>query len=81
MPDTRSCREKNRTENQQKIEESHFRKCREDAGMGNQVFNPFLPEDVYIPDSEPHVFGDRIYLFGSHDQEDGDSFCLLDYEG
>lgn len=49
--------------------------------MGNQVFNPFLPEDVYIPDSEPHVFGDRIYLFGSHDQEDGDSFCLLDYEG
>lgn len=49
--------------------------------MENQVFNPFLPEEVYIPDGEPHVFGDRIYLFGSHDKEDGDSFCLLDYEG
>lgn len=44
------------------------------------VFNPFLPEGTYIPDGEPHVFGDRVYLFGSHDKEGGDSFCLLDYE-
>ncbi len=44
-----------------------------------QVFNPFLPLDEYVPDGEPHVFGDRIYLFGSHDKEGGDSFCLLDY--
>ena len=50
-------------------------------GKTRQIFNPFLPEDVYIPDGEPHVFGDRVYLFGSHDMEDGESFCILDYEG
>ncbi len=48
--------------------------------MKNQVFNPFLPLDVYIPDGEPHVFGDRIYLYGSHDKEGGDTFCELNYE-
>ena len=41
--------------------------------MKKQVYNPFLPLDVYIPDGEPHIFGDRIYLFGSHDKEDGDT--------
>ncbi len=45
-----------------------------------QVYNPFLPLEVYIADGEPHVFGDRIYLFGSHDKEGGESFCMLDYE-
>jgi len=45
------------------------------------VFNPFLPLHEYVPDGEPHVFGDRIYLFGSHDQEGGDAYCLLDYVG
>ncbi|MGN0533620.1 MAG: family 43 glycosylhydrolase [Eubacterium sp.] len=48
--------------------------------MSNQAFNPFLPLDVYIPDGEPHVFGDRIYIFGSHDKEGGDTYCALDYE-
>ena len=48
--------------------------------MKGQAFNPFLPLGVYIPDGEPHVFGDRIYLFGSHDKEGGDTFCELDYE-
>lgn len=48
--------------------------------MKKQVFNPFLPLDKYIPDGEPHIFGDRIYLFGSHDKEGGDTFCELDYE-
>lgn len=43
--------------------------------MKNQVFNPFLPLDEYIPDGEPHVFGDRIYLFGSHDSEGGQRYC------
>lgn len=38
-------------------------------------FNPILPLDTYIPDGEPHVFGDRIYLFGSHDKEGGDKYC------
>lgn len=43
--------------------------------MNNQVLNPFLPIDTYIPDGEPHVFGDRIYLFGSHDVEGGGRYC------
>lgn len=45
-----------------------------------QVFNPYLPPSVCIPDGEPHVFGDRVYIFGSHDKEGGDTFCMLDYE-
>ena len=45
----------------------------------NQVFNPFLPLHEYIPDGEPHVFGDRLYLFGSHDLEGGTEYCMLDY--
>ena len=44
-----------------------------------QVFNPFLPSYEYIPDGEPHVFGDRIYLFGSHDRFNGDVYCQNDY--
>ena len=44
------------------------------------VLNPFLPQDVFIADGEPHVFGDRLYLIGSHDREGGDSFCMEDYE-
>ena len=46
-----------------------------------QAVNPFLPLSEYIPDGEPHVFGDRVYLFGSHDKEGGESFCMLDYTG
>lgn len=45
----------------------------------NQVYNPFLPLYEYIPDGEPHVFGDRVYHYGSHDKEGGDTFCMLDY--
>ena len=37
--------------------------------MKKQEYNPFLPSDVYIPDGEPHVLGNRIYFFGSHDKE------------
>lgn len=44
-----------------------------------QVFNPFLPLNEYIPDGEPHVFGDRVYLYGSHDHEGGYTFCMDDY--
>ncbi len=44
-----------------------------------QVFNPYLPLNEYIPDGEPHVFGDRVYVYGSHDKEGGDFFCMLDY--
>jgi hypothetical protein len=47
--------------------------------MKNQGYNPFLPLDEYIPDGEPHVFGDRVYLYGSHDAEGGTRFCERDY--
>ena len=48
--------------------------------MKRQAFNPFLPLNMYIPDGEPHVFGDRVYLFGSHEEERGTAFCTLGYE-
>lgn len=47
--------------------------------MKKQVYNPYLPLDEYIPDGEPHIFGDRVYLYGSHDQEGGRTFCMGDY--
>ena len=47
--------------------------------MKKQVFNPYLPSWEYIPDGEPHVFGDRVYVYGSHDLFNGWSFCLGDY--
>lgn len=41
----------------------------------NQVFNPYLPLWEFIPDGEPHVFGKRLYIYGSHDKAKGTSFC------
>ena len=43
--------------------------------MNGRGVNPFLPLNEYIPDGEPHVFGDRVYLFGSHDVEGGKRYC------
>ena len=37
--------------------------------------NPILPLWEYIPDGEPRVFGDRVYLYGSHDRAACDVFC------
>lgn len=37
--------------------------------------NPILPLWEYIPDGEPRVFGDRIYLYGSHDRPGCEEFC------
>lgn len=37
--------------------------------------NPYLPKWEYIPDGEPRVFGDRIYVYGSHDRKDSIDFC------
>lgn len=48
--------------------------------MKKEALNPFLPLHAYHPDGEPHVFGNRVYLFGSHDKENGKTFCMLDYE-
>jgi len=45
-----------------------------------QVFNPYLPLNVYIADAEPHVFGDRVYIYGSHDDPDGKVYCQNHYE-
>lgn len=47
--------------------------------MKKQAFNPYLPSWEYIADGEPRVFGDRIYIFGSHDQFDGAEYCENDY--
>ncbi len=47
--------------------------------MKKEAYNPFLPLTEYIPDGEPHVFWDRVYLYSSHDKENGDTFCMLDY--
>ncbi len=44
-----------------------------------QVFNPYLPSWEYIPDGEPHVFGDRVYVYGSHDRFNAPIFCVNDY--
>ena len=37
--------------------------------------NPYLPLWEYIPDGEPRVFGDRVYVYGSHDRVDSVDFC------
>ena len=47
--------------------------------MGRQIWNPYMPEFEYIPDGEPHVFGDRVYVYGSHDRFNGHRFCLNHY--
>lgn len=45
--------------------------------MKKYAYNPILPLDKYIPDGEPHVFDGRVYLFGSHDREGGNTFVSL----
>lgn len=37
--------------------------------------NPYLPPWEYIPDGEPRVFGNRVYVYGSHDNAGSDKFC------
>jgi len=44
-----------------------------------QGFNPYLPSWEYIPDGEPYVFNDRVYVYGSHDRFNGNAYCLNDY--
>lgn len=43
------------------------------------AFNPYLPSYEYVPDGEPHVFGGRLYVYGSHDAFGGDAFCVNNY--
>lgn len=49
--------------------------------MQKQALNPYLPSWEYIPDGEPYVFGDRVYVYGSHDFFNGHVFCMGDYMG
>ena len=49
--------------------------------MKKQAVNPYLPPWEYIPDGEPYVFGDRVYVYGSHDFYNGCVFCMGDYMG
>ena len=44
-----------------------------------QALNPYMPSWEYVPDAEPHVVGDRVYVYGSHDLFNGLNFCLGDY--
>lgn len=47
--------------------------------MKQRVANPIFPLNEYVPDGEPHVFGDRVYLYGSHDKANSERFCVQDY--
>lgn len=48
--------------------------------MKKQVMNPYLPLWEYIPDGEPRIFGDRLYVYGSHDFAGGwHDYCPGDY--
>ncbi|WP_228552326.1 family 43 glycosylhydrolase [Gracilibacillus salitolerans] len=47
--------------------------------LKNQAVNPYLPSWEYIPDAEPYVFNDRVYIYGSHDRFNGHAYCLNDY--
>lgn len=43
--------------------------------MKKQALNPYLPSYEYVPDGEPYVFGDRVYVYGSHDKFNGTQYC------
>lgn len=47
--------------------------------MKKQGLNPYLPSWEYIPDGEPYVFNNRVYVYGSHDRFNGHAYCLNDY--
>ena len=44
-----------------------------------QVYNPYLPSYEYVPDGEPRVFDDRLYVYGSHDRFNGTTYCMEPY--
>lgn len=47
--------------------------------MRNQALNPYLPQWEYIPDGEPYIFEDRVYVYGSHDRFNFPMFCVNNY--
>ena len=54
--------------------------CQEENEMQRLIWNPYLPEGTFIPDGEPHVFGNRLYVYGSHDKGRGMRYCPGDYQ-
>lgn len=44
-----------------------------------QALNPYMGGNEYVPDGEPYVFDDRVYVYGSHDKFNGNIYCMLDY--
>lgn len=48
-------------------------------GAEGAARNPILPLNEYVADGEPHVFGDRVYLFESRDSAEGATYCELAY--
>ena len=44
-----------------------------------QIYNPYLPLGVYIPDGEPHLYDGRVYIYGSHDAVDAKVYCPGNY--
>lgn len=49
--------------------------------MKKTAVNPYLPSWEYVPDGEPHVFENRLYVYGSHDRAHGTTYCEEDYVG
>lgn len=45
----------------------------------SQAFNPYLPSYEYVPDGEPYIFDNRVYVYGSHDRFNAPIFCVNDY--
>ena len=49
------------------------------ADIMNQIYNPYMPNFEYVPDGEPHVFENRLYVYGSHDCFGKFPFCHNSY--
>lgn len=62
-----------------KAKEARTCLIKEGKKLKQQVFNPYMPGWEYVPDGEPHVFGDRVYVYGSHDRFGAPIFCVNDY--
>lgn len=47
--------------------------------MKHPAMNPYLPLWEYVPDGEPRIWGDRLYVYGSHDVAGSTQSCEGDY--
>ena len=47
--------------------------------MKQRAFDPYPPSYEYIPDGKTDVFGDRVYVYGSHDKFNAPIFGSNDY--